>query len=87
PTAMGASMAVAMTASFYGIFSANFLFLPISNKLTFYSEEEMISRELIAKGLHCLQQGEAPWLMAKKLEAYLSFHLRRGGAKKYRVSA
>lgn len=87
PTAMGASMAVAMTASFYGIFSANFLFLPISNKLTFYSEEEMISREMIAKGLHCLQQGEAPWLMAKKLEAYLSFHLRRGGAKKYRVSA
>ncbi|MFA6030622.1 MAG: MotA/TolQ/ExbB proton channel family protein [Elusimicrobiota bacterium] len=83
PSAMGASMAVAMTASFYGIFSANFLFLPIANKLAFYSEEEMLNRELIAKGLLSLQQGEAPWLIAKRLEAYLAFNLRRGGARRY----
>ncbi len=87
PTAMGASMAVAMTASFYGIFSANFLFLPIAAKLNFYSEEEMLNRELIAKGVICLAQGEAPWLIARKLEGYMSFYLRRGGAKNYKVAA
>lgn len=87
PTAMGASMAVAMTASFYGIFSANFLFLPIAAKLNFYSEEEMLNRELIAKGVLCLAHGEAPWLIARKLEGYMSFYLRRGGAKNYRVAA
>jgi chemotaxis protein MotA len=87
PGAMGASMAVAMTASFYGIFSANFLFLPIATKLNFYSEEEMLNRELIAKGILSLYHGETPWLVSRKLEGYMSYYLRRNGAKKYRVPA
>jgi chemotaxis protein MotA len=87
PSAMGASMAVAMTASFYGIFSANFLFLPIATKLNFYSEEEMLNRELIAKGVISLYNGEAPWLITRKLEGYMSYYLRRSGAKKYRVAS
>ncbi|HAM36068.1 MAG TPA: hypothetical protein DEB40_04930 [Elusimicrobia bacterium] len=76
PAAMGASMAVAMTASFYGIFSANFLFLPIATKLTYYSEEDMLARELIYKGTLSLQKGESPWLMARKLESFLAYHMR-----------
>lgn len=87
PSAMGASMAVAMTASFYGIFSANFLFLPIANKLNYYSEEEMLNRELIARGVIGLLEGASPWLLGRKLEAYMSFHLRRAGAKSYKVPA
>ncbi|HBL19070.1 MAG: hypothetical protein A2X36_04465 [Elusimicrobia bacterium GWA2_69_24] len=87
PSAMGSSMAIAMTASFYGIFAANFLFLPIASKLSFYSDEEVLSRELIAKGILSLHQGEAPWLISKKLEAYVSFHLRQGGAKDYQAAA
>jgi chemotaxis protein MotA len=87
PTAMGSSMAVAMTASFYGIFSANFLFLPIATKLNYYSEEEMLNRELIAKGIISLFHGEAPWLISRKLEGYMSYYLRRDGAKKYRATA
>jgi len=83
PSSMGKSMAIAMTASFYGIFAANFFFLPIANKLNFYSDEELLTRELIAKGILCLHDGEAPWLISKKLEAYLSFHNRQGGAKSY----
>ncbi|MBI5202171.1 MAG: MotA/TolQ/ExbB proton channel family protein [Elusimicrobia bacterium] len=87
PAAMGASMAVAMTASFYGIFSANFLFLPIANKLNYYSEEEMLNRELIARGVIGLLEGASPWLLGRKLEAYMSFHLRRAGAKNYKIPA
>jgi chemotaxis protein MotA len=87
PKAMGSSMAVAMTASFYGIFSANFIFLPISNKLNHYSEEEVLARELITKGVLALQQDEAPWLIAKRLEAYLSFHLRARGERPYKAAA
>ncbi|OIO07965.1 MAG: hypothetical protein AUJ52_09170 [Elusimicrobia bacterium CG1_02_63_36] len=86
PSELAASMAVAMTASFYGIFAANFFFLPIAAKLTFYSDEEVLNRELIAKGIISLHQGEAPWLLSKKLEAYLTFHNRQGGAKGYRVA-
>ncbi len=87
PTALGSAMSVAMTASFYGIFSANFLFLPIATKLTFYSDEETLNRELIAKGVLALLQGEAPWLVSRKLEGYMSYYLRRGGAKRYQVPA
>ncbi|MBI4422799.1 MAG: MotA/TolQ/ExbB proton channel family protein [Elusimicrobia bacterium] len=87
PSAMGSAMAVAMTASFYGIFAANFVFLPVANKLNYYSEEEMLNRELIARGILCLLDGASPWLVARKLEAYMSFHLRRAGAKRYKVPA
>ncbi|MBI4386351.1 MAG: MotA/TolQ/ExbB proton channel family protein [Elusimicrobia bacterium] len=77
PQTMGASMAIAMTASFYGIFAANFLFLPIAGKLDFYSEEEIVARELIAKGVLAIQQGEVPWMIYRRLEAYLAYNLRR----------
>lgn len=85
PSVIGRKMAVAMTASFYGIFAANFLFLPIANKLAFYSDEELLARELIAQGILALHEGEAPWLITKKLEAYLTFELRKSGAKHYQV--
>ena len=77
PQMMGSSMAIAMTASFYGIFSANFIFLPVSAKLNYYSEEEMLNREIIAKGILAMHSGDAPWLVGKKLEAYVSIHMRR----------
>lgn len=87
PSVIGSKMAVAMTASFYGIFAANFFFLPIANKLTFYSDEDVLARELIAQGIIAIHQGEAPWLISKKLEAYLTFELRESGAKGYKVTA
>lgn len=77
PSKMGSSMAIAMTASFYGIFSANFLFLPIASKLGYYSDEDILSREIIAKGVLAVYEGDVPWLVSKKLEGYLSLALRR----------
>lgn len=77
PSKMGSSMAIAMTASFYGIFSANFVFLPIASKLGYYSDEDILSREIIAKGVLSIYEGDVPWLVAKKLEGYLSLALRR----------
>jgi chemotaxis protein MotA len=77
PQMMGSSMAIAMTASFYGIFSANFLFLPIASKLGYYSDEDILSREIIAKGVLSIYEGDVPWLVSKKLEGYLSLALRR----------
>ncbi|PIU17676.1 MAG: hypothetical protein COT18_12745 [Elusimicrobia bacterium CG08_land_8_20_14_0_20_59_10] len=77
PAMMGSSMAIAMTASFYGIFSANFLFLPIASKLSYHSDEDLLSREVIARGVLAIYEGDVPWLVAKKLEGYLSLALRR----------
>jgi len=76
PKTMGASMAIAMTTSFYGIFGANFMFLPVAIKLSEYSESEILNMELIIEGILSIQKGDVPLLTEKKLEAFLSKRLR-----------
>lgn len=73
---MGASMAIAVTATFYGIFCANFIFLPIAGKLTIYSDDELLTKELIAKGALAIQRGDVPIVVERKLEAFLAYKLR-----------
>jgi len=77
PQSLGASMAIAMTASFYGIFSANFLFLPIAGKLAAHSDEEIIMKEIITKGILSIQKGDVPIIVEKKLEAFISYRSRQ----------
>jgi chemotaxis protein MotA len=76
PKTIGASMAIAMTATFYGIFSANFLFLPIAGKLNVYAQEEVFLEELIIEGIQCLQQNEVPVLTLRKLQSFADAHKR-----------
>jgi chemotaxis protein MotA len=76
PKTIGASMAVAMTATFYGIFSANFLFLPIAGKLNVYAQEEVFLEELIIEGIQCIQQNEVPALTIRKLQSFAEAHKR-----------
>ncbi|MCD6413426.1 MAG: MotA/TolQ/ExbB proton channel family protein [Elusimicrobia bacterium] len=72
PQSMGASMAIAVTTTFYGIFGANFLFLPASIKLGEYSSEEILSKELIAEGIESILNREVPFVTLHRLEAFLS---------------
>ena len=76
PKTIGASMAIAMTATFYGIFSANFLFLPIAGKLNVYAQEEIFLEELIIEGVQCIQQNEVPALTMRKLQSFADAHKR-----------
>jgi len=76
PKTMGMHMAVAMTATFYGIFGANFLFLPISGKLNAYSEQELLLKEVMIEGILSIQREEVPALLSRRLQAYLDKHER-----------
>lgn len=76
PKTIGASMAVAMTATFYGIFGANFLFLPVAGKLNVYALEEVFLEELIIEGVLAIQQAEVPALISKKLQTFAEAHRR-----------
>src|ERR1019366_1718543 len=76
PKTIGASMAIAMTATFYGIFSANFLFLPIAGKLNVYAQEEVFLEELIIEGIQCLQQNEVSAMTMRKLQSFANAHKR-----------
>lgn len=72
PRTMGAHMAVAMTATFYGIFGANFLFLPIAGKLQAYSEQELFLKEVMIEGILSIQNKEVPSILARRLQAFLN---------------
>jgi chemotaxis protein MotA len=72
PRSMGMHMAIAMTATFYGIFGANFLFLPIAGKLQSYSEQELFLKEVMIEGVLSIQRQEVPAILARRLESYLN---------------
>jgi chemotaxis protein MotA len=76
PSSMGAAMSNAVTATFYGIFSAN-VFIPIATKLTDHSERDIISKEMIAEGIMSIQQGDVPLILRKKLTAFIMAHMRQ----------
>lgn len=76
PTTMGSGMAIAITTTFYGIFAANFLFLPIAIKLNEHSERDVLIKELIAEGVMSIQNRDLPLIVRKKLNAFLSSHIR-----------
>lgn len=76
PSTMGAAMSNAVTATFYGIFSAN-VFIPIATKLTDHSERDIISKEMIAEGIMAIQQGDVPLIVRKKLTAFIMAHMRQ----------
>jgi chemotaxis protein MotA len=76
PKTIGSSMAVAMTATFYGIFGANFLFLPVAGKLNVYALDEVFLQELMIEGIQCIQLNEAPALAMRKLQSFADAHQR-----------
>jgi len=76
PKTIGASMAIAMTATFYGIFGANFLFLPVAGKLNVYAQEEVFLEELMIEGILSIQQNEVPAMAMRKLMAFAEAHKR-----------
>jgi len=72
PSNMGRSMAIAITTTFYGIFAANFVFLPVAIKLNEQTEHEIMGRELVAEGILAIHAGSIPMIVKKRLTAFLS---------------
>jgi len=64
-------MALALSAAFWGLGSGYLLFMPMSGKLRRRSEEELLVKEIIIRGVLLLQTGAAPSLMESNLKAYL----------------
>lgn len=71
PDSLGPAIAVAFTATLYGVMSANVIYLPIANKIKVRREEEISEMELMLEGILALQAGENPQLIKKKLTSFL----------------
>ena len=72
PSTAGPAIAVAFTATLYGVMSANLLFLPMANKLKRTSELEAHHMELLVEGVLSIQAGANPRIIEQKLLSFLA---------------
>ncbi|PPK94521.1 chemotaxis protein MotA [Kineococcus xinjiangensis] len=69
--ALGPMIGAAFVATFWGVASANFLFLPLQSRLMRLSGLEVAQMELVVEGILAIQAGSNPRSVAKKLESLL----------------
>ncbi len=75
PKGMGNAMAKAIT-TFYGIFFANFIALPVAGKLEVYTSHEMLLKSVVTEGIVCIKQEVNPNTVLRKLEMILAQSVR-----------
>lgn len=71
PDSLAPAIAVAFTATLYGVSTANIIYLPIANKIKIRSREQISQMELMLEGILALQAGENPQLIKKKLSSFM----------------
>lgn len=70
--ALGPSMAVALITTLYGSLLANWICIPVSNKLQADNASEMMLKEVMIEGLLSIQAGENPRVIEEKLKSFLA---------------
>jgi chemotaxis protein MotA len=76
PENLGPGMAVALITTLYGALAANVFFLPCSEKLALISQLEILSMEVVLRGIMAIQSGENPRVVQQKLTTFLPPKLR-----------
>ena len=76
PDTIGKGMAVALLTTLYGAIAANFVFLPIADKLAYYSGQELMSMEIMVRGVIAIQAGENPRVIKQKLMTFIPPKMR-----------
>jgi chemotaxis protein MotA len=71
PGKIASGMAVALVTTLYGAVLANAGCLPIAEKLSSLTRDELLAREVILRGILAIQSGENPRLIRHKLNAFL----------------
>lgn len=71
PSQLGSAIAVAFIATFYGVASANLLWLPIGAKLKKLTQAEQLLHDMVLEGLASIQAGENPRILQERIEPYL----------------
>jgi chemotaxis protein MotA len=61
-------MAVALLSTFYGVVLANVIFVPLSNKLKEYMDEDLLRMEMVKEGILDIYDQEHPRAIQYKLE-------------------
>ena len=67
-------MALALTATLYGVFFARMVFLPAANKLMQKEETERFRNFMMVEGLIMLAEKKTPRFMQDRLNSFLEPH-------------
>ena len=71
PSKIGAGMAVALLTTLYGAIASNVVFLPFAEKLGFTNKQELLTMEIIIRGIMAIQSGENPRVIEQKLSTFV----------------
>jgi chemotaxis protein MotA len=71
PSKLGEGIGAAFVATFWGVFMANGIFLPIANKLTAMSAQEIAFKRMIIEGVLSIQAGANPRMLDDLLRSNL----------------
>ncbi|MDT8311627.1 MAG: flagellar motor protein PomA [Methylophaga sp.] len=76
PKAIGPAMAIALLTTLYGAMIANMFALPIADKLSLRSGEELMSKNIIIESVIGIQEGQNPKVLEELLKNYLPASMR-----------
>ncbi|MHC4990574.1 MAG: motility protein A [Planctomycetota bacterium] len=71
PSKIGAGMAAALLTTLYGALMANIVFLPMADKLSQRSSEEVLLKTLVIQGVMAIQSGDNPRNVESKLLTFI----------------
>jgi chemotaxis protein MotA len=71
PEKVGEGIAGAFVATFWGVFLANGVWLPFSNKLKQFSAQEVAHKTLIVEGIMAIQAGVSPRVVEELLKSHV----------------
>ena len=76
PSTIGPKMAVALLTTLYGAMMANMIFIPLGQKMSKRTEEELLIKEALLEGVLAFQAGETSIMIEEKLKSYLNAPLK-----------
>ena len=71
-SALGPNMAIALITTLYGSMLANWICVPVGNKLRIDNTIEITVKEVMVEGLLSIQAGENPRVIEEKLKSFLA---------------
>ncbi len=71
PSAIGPAMAVALLTTFYGVFIANVIALPLADKLQVKMQDDQRTMAMIVTSMRSILEGQNPRVMQELLTAFL----------------
>lgn len=72
PEKLGAGIAIAFIATIYGVGFANFIYLPIANKIRLHYQFVALYREMTLIGLLAIAHGDNNLLLERRLNGYIN---------------